>query len=85
MPISHDCPPSHGDQRLLPDHELHIDDEKKEFLNQKDDLRNPRQHLALKGLDYSDISLFENWEIVWPKMSRGDSGDSKKTLGTTRN
>ena len=85
MSISHDCHQSHGDQWLLPDHQLHIDDEKKEFLNQKDDLRNPRQHLALKGLDYSDISLFENWEIIWTKVSRGGFRHSKKTRETTTN
>ena len=53
---------------------------KKEFLNQKDDSTNPRQRLALKGQDYSYISFFENWEIIWAKMSRGDSGILRKLV-----
>ena len=85
MLISHDCRQSHGDQWLLPDHLLRIADEKKEFLNQKDDSTNLTQRLALKGQDYSDISLFENWEIIWAKVSRGGFRHSKKTRETTRN
>ena len=51
-----------------------MDGEKKEFLNQKDDSTNPGQRLALKGQHHSDISLFENWEIIWTKVSNGDLG-----------
>ena len=43
---------------------------KKKFLSRKDDSRNPRHCLALKGQDYSDISLFENWKIILAKVSR---------------
>ena len=46
-------------------------DEKKKFLNQKDDSTNPTQRLALKGQDYSDISPFENWEIIGQKCAEG--------------
>ena len=74
MPISHDCRQSHGDQWLLLDHPLQIADKKKEFLNQKDDLTSLRKCLALQGQDYSDISLFESWEIIWTKVSNGDLG-----------
>ena len=59
---------------------LPIADEKKEFLNQKDDSTNSRQRLALKGQDYSDISLFDNWEIIWAKMSGGDSSILRKVV-----
>ena len=40
---------------------------KKEFVNQKDDSTNLRQRLVWKGQDFSDISLFENWEIIRSK------------------
>ena len=53
---------------------------KKESLNQKDDSTNPRQRLALKGQDYYDISLFDNQEIIWAKMSRGDSSILRKVV-----
>ena len=53
---------------------------KKKFLNQKDDSTNPRQRLALKGQDHSDISLFENWEIIWAKMSKRNSGILRKLV-----
>ena len=62
-----------------------MDDENKEFLNQKDDSTNPRQRLALKGQDYSNIALFENWEIIWTKVSKGGFRHSKRTRETTRN
>ena len=80
MPISHDCSQSHGDYWLLPDRPLPIADEKKEFLNQIDDSTNPTQRLALKGHDYSDIFLFENSEVIWTKVSRGDSGIVRKPV-----
>ena len=69
----------------MPDHPLRIAVEKKEFLNQKDDSTNPGQRLALKGWHHPDISLFENWEIVWAKVSRGNFKHFKKTRETTRN
>ena len=80
MPISHDCHQSHGDQWLWPDRPLLMDDENKEFLNQKDDSTNPTQRLALKGQDYFDIFLFENSEVIWTKVSRGDSGIVRKPV-----
>ena len=57
-----------------------MNDKKKEFFYKKDDLTNPTQRLALKGQYYSDISLFENWGIIWTKVSRGDSGILRKLV-----
>ena len=53
---------------------------KEKFFNEKDDSTNLREHLALKGQNYSDIFLFENSEIIWTKVSRGDSGILRKLM-----